>query len=97
MDRLKIDGEVEDEDEEEAAAQVVKGYKVLRELENPGCFVFPIRLEGNLTYHALADTGSNINMMPYKIYELLERGKVNLRLIRLECLICHKLRPWEDC
>jgi hypothetical protein len=44
MDRLKMDGEVEDESEEEVAAHVVRGYKVLRELDDPGCFVFPIHL-----------------------------------------------------
>lgn len=86
MDRLKIDGEVEDENEEEAAAQVVKEYKVLRELEDPGCFVLPIRLEGDLTYYALADTGSNINMMPYKIYEFLERGKVKPKIDKIRML-----------
>ena len=86
MDRLKMDGEVEDESEEEAAAHVVRGYKVLRELDDPGCFVFPIRLEGELTYYALADTGSNINMMPYKIYELLKKGKVRPKLDMIRML-----------
>lgn len=35
MDRLKMDGEVEYESEEEAATHVVRGYKVLRELDDP--------------------------------------------------------------
>ena len=35
MDRLKMDGEVEDESEDEAVAHVVRGYKVLRELDDP--------------------------------------------------------------
>ena len=35
MDRLKMDGEVEDKSEEEAATHVVRGYKVLRELDDP--------------------------------------------------------------
>jgi hypothetical protein len=80
MDRLKIEGEVEDENEEEVVAHVVRGHKVLKEIEDPGCFVLPIRLEGDLTYYSLVDTRSNINMMPYKIYELLERGKVKPKI-----------------
>ncbi|PWA79017.1 hypothetical protein CTI12_AA209950 [Artemisia annua] len=69
-----------------AAAHVVRGHKVIRELEDPGCFVLPIRLEGDLTYYALADTGSNINMMPYKIYELLEWGKVKPKIDKIKML-----------
>ena len=48
--------------------------------------MFPIRLEGDLTYYALADTGSNINMMPYKIYELLKRGKVRPKIDKIRML-----------
>ncbi|GKA55204.1 hypothetical protein Tco_0754153 [Tanacetum coccineum] len=59
---------------------VSKGKKVmnalseaLKEKEDPGAFIFPIRLEGKVNENALADTGSDINTMPYRIFETLGR------------------------
>ncbi|GJY50325.1 ribonuclease H-like domain-containing protein [Tanacetum coccineum] len=60
MDKLKLDEEVE-EDEEEDAKEVIRNYKTLREKNDPGVFVLSIRIEGKYDTHALADTGSNIN------------------------------------
>ncbi|GJR34668.1 retrotransposon ORF1 [Tanacetum coccineum] len=70
LDKLKLDGEVE-ADEEEATKEVIKGYKTLREKDNPGVFILPIRLEAKIDLFALADTCSNINVMPYQIYTKL--------------------------
>ncbi|GKC91023.1 hypothetical protein Tco_1151672, partial [Tanacetum coccineum] len=38
-----------------------------------GAFIFPIRLEGQVNKNVLADIGSDINTMPYRIYEQLGR------------------------
>lgn len=86
IDRLKLDGEVTSEEEHELAKEVVKEHKVVKEGGDPGCFILPIRLEGKLTYNALVDTGSNINMMPYRIYELLERGKASPKIDKVKLL-----------
>ncbi|GJZ59022.1 hypothetical protein Tco_0614838 [Tanacetum coccineum] len=40
-------------------------------LNDPGAFVLPIRLEGRFDTHALAIIGSNINIIPYRIFEKL--------------------------
>nr|GEW59610.1 hypothetical protein [Tanacetum cinerariifolium] len=77
MDKLKLDEEVE-EDEEEAAKEVIRNYKTLGENNNPGAFVLPIRIEGKYDIHALADTGLNNNVLPYGIYEKIGKGKLNL-------------------
>ncbi|GKC87119.1 ribonuclease H-like domain-containing protein, partial [Tanacetum coccineum] len=50
----------------------IKG-EALKEKDDPGAFIFPIRLEGHVNKNALADTGSDINTMPYRIYEQLGR------------------------
>nr|GEX02253.1 hypothetical protein [Tanacetum cinerariifolium] len=41
MDKLKLDEEVE-EDKEEAAKEVIRNYKTLSEMNDPGVFVLPI-------------------------------------------------------
>nr|GFB03082.1 hypothetical protein [Tanacetum cinerariifolium] len=41
--------------------------------DNPGAFIFPIRLEGQVNENALADTRLDIYTMPYRIYERLGR------------------------
>ncbi|GKD33680.1 transposase, Ptta/En/Spm, transposase, Tnp1/En/Spm-like protein [Tanacetum coccineum] len=69
------DGEFEVE-EEVVGEEFIQGYKAIREKNDPGVFVLPIRLEGKYDCHALVDTGSNINVMPYRIYESLGRDKV---------------------
>ncbi|GKD90848.1 hypothetical protein Tco_1366355, partial [Tanacetum coccineum] len=44
LDKLKLDGEVELE-EEAATEEIIRGYKALRENNDLGVFVLPIRLE----------------------------------------------------
>ncbi|GKE07152.1 hypothetical protein Tco_1399170 [Tanacetum coccineum] len=66
LDKLKLDGEFEI-DEEEATEEVIRGYKMIREKNDPGVFVLPIRIEEKFDTHALADTGSNINAEPMGI------------------------------
>ncbi|GJX84781.1 hypothetical protein Tco_0335555 [Tanacetum coccineum] len=47
--------------------------EALKEKYDPGSFIFPIRFEGKVNENALADTGSDMNTMPYRIYEQLGR------------------------
>ncbi|GJZ44605.1 retrotransposon ORF1 [Tanacetum coccineum] len=61
--------------EEEEAIKKVKG-EALKEKDNPRAFIFPIKLEGQVNENALADTGSDINTMPYRIYEQLGREEM---------------------
>nr|GEW73681.1 hypothetical protein [Tanacetum cinerariifolium] len=58
--------------EEEDAVKRIK-REALKEKDNPRAFIFPIKLEGKVNENALADTGSDINTMPYQIYETLGR------------------------
>ncbi|PWA45698.1 hypothetical protein CTI12_AA514860 [Artemisia annua] len=58
----------------------------MKEGEDPGCFILPIRLEGKLTYNALVDTRSNINIMPYCIFALLEKGKASPKIDKVKLL-----------
>ncbi|GJU29855.1 hypothetical protein Tco_1173444 [Tanacetum coccineum] len=60
MDKLKLDGELKVE-EEIVGEEFIKGYKAIKEKNDPGVFVLPIGLEGKYNFHALVDTGSNIN------------------------------------
>ncbi|GJX22618.1 hypothetical protein Tco_0227063 [Tanacetum coccineum] len=69
-DKVELDGKIVKEDEE--AVKRIKG-EALKEKDDPGAFIFPIRLEGQVNENALADTGSDINTMPYRIYEQLGR------------------------
>nr|GEY75193.1 hypothetical protein [Tanacetum cinerariifolium] len=83
LDKLKLVGEVE-ANEEESIKEVIKGYKTLREKEDPCVFVLPIRLEAKIDSFALADICSNINgllnimgfaeeieeMLEIKVYEI---------------------------
>ncbi|GKE28965.1 hypothetical protein Tco_1444349 [Tanacetum coccineum] len=50
--------------------------EALKEKEDPGAFVIPIRLEAKININALADTGSDINVMPFRIYAKLGREEV---------------------
>ncbi|GJY59095.1 hypothetical protein Tco_0458987 [Tanacetum coccineum] len=63
LDKLKLDGEVELE-EEATTEEVIRSYKAIREKNDLGVFVLPIRIEAKLDFHALAGTGLNINVMP---------------------------------
>ncbi|GJT36062.1 retrotransposon ORF1 [Tanacetum coccineum] len=69
-DKVGLDGKTVKEDKE--AVKRIKG-EALKEKEDPGAFIFPIRLEGKVNENALADTGSDINTMPYRIFETLGR------------------------
>nr|GEW92309.1 hypothetical protein [Tanacetum cinerariifolium] len=63
LEKIKLDGELELE--EEANEEMVTSYKAIKEKKDPRVFVLPIRLEAKFDFHALADTGSNINVIPY--------------------------------
>ncbi|GKA23552.1 hypothetical protein Tco_0709585 [Tanacetum coccineum] len=65
-----IDGKIVKEEEE--AVKRIKG-EALKEKDDPGAFIFHIRLEGHVNKNALADTGSDINTMPFRIYVQLGR------------------------
>ncbi|GJY03931.1 pescadillo [Tanacetum coccineum] len=69
-DKVELDGKTVKEDKE--AVKRIKG-EALKEKDDPGAFIFPIRLEGKVNKNALADTGSDINTMPYRIFETLGR------------------------
>ncbi|GJV34206.1 retrovirus-related pol polyprotein from transposon TNT 1-94 [Tanacetum coccineum] len=58
--------------EDEEAVKRIKG-EALKEKDDPGAFIFPIRLEGKVNENTLADTGSDINTIPYQIFETLGR------------------------
>ncbi|GJS66767.1 hypothetical protein Tco_0681331 [Tanacetum coccineum] len=65
-DKVRLDGMVKPE--EERVMVKVKG-QMLKEKKDPLAFLFLIRLEGQIDENALADTGSDTNTMPYRIYE----------------------------
>ncbi|GKA84763.1 reverse transcriptase domain-containing protein [Tanacetum coccineum] len=72
-EKVELDGMIMKEEEE--AIKKVKG-EALKEKDDPGAFIFPIRLECQVNENALADTGSDINTMPYQIYEQLGREEM---------------------
>ncbi|GJV21882.1 hypothetical protein Tco_1370902 [Tanacetum coccineum] len=59
--------------EEAATEEVIRNYKAIKEKNDHGVFVLPILLEAKFDLHAIADTGSNIKVMPYRIYEKLRK------------------------
>nr|GEU74064.1 hypothetical protein [Tanacetum cinerariifolium] len=61
--------------EEEDAVKRIK-REALKEKDDPGAFIFPIRLEGKVNKNTLADTGSDINTMPHRIYKTLGREEM---------------------
>ncbi|GJY21750.1 hypothetical protein Tco_0394316 [Tanacetum coccineum] len=67
-DKVELDGKTMKEDEE--AVKRIKD-EALKEKDNPGAFIFPIRLEGKVNKNALADTGSDTT--PYRIFKILGR------------------------
>ncbi|GKE30361.1 retrotransposon ORF1 [Tanacetum coccineum] len=75
LDKLKLDGELELE-EVDANKEMIREYKAIKEKEDPDVFVLSIRLEGRFVTHDLADTGSNINIIPYRIFKELGREHV---------------------
>nr|GEU67942.1 retrotransposon Orf1 [Tanacetum cinerariifolium] len=72
-DKVKLDGKIIKEEDE--AIERIKG-EALKEKDDPGAFIFSIKLEGKVNRNALANTGSNINIMPYQIYETLGREEM---------------------
>ncbi|GJV81646.1 reverse transcriptase domain-containing protein [Tanacetum coccineum] len=76
-DNVKLDRKIVKEEEE---VKWIKG-EALKEKDDPGAFIFPIRLEGQVNNNALVDTGSNINTMPYWIYEQL--GREEMKKVRV--------------
>ncbi|GJV74148.1 hypothetical protein Tco_1494143 [Tanacetum coccineum] len=72
LDKMKLDGM--NKEEEEAIIKIIG--ETLIEKDDPGAFVIPIRLEGKINLNALADTGSDINVMPYRVYKELGREEV---------------------
>ncbi|GJV97047.1 hypothetical protein Tco_1548624 [Tanacetum coccineum] len=58
--------------EDEDAVKRIQG-QALKEKNDPGAFIFLIRLEGKVNENAMADTGSDMNIMPYRIYKQLGR------------------------
>ncbi|GJY91653.1 hypothetical protein Tco_0507435 [Tanacetum coccineum] len=65
IDKIKLDGMLEKEKEEEIIK--VKG-EALKEKKDPWAFVIPIRLEARINLNALVDNGFEINVMPYRVY-----------------------------
>nr|GEU67118.1 hypothetical protein [Tanacetum cinerariifolium] len=72
-DKVELDGKTVEEEED--AVKRIRG-EALKEKFNPGAFIFPIRLEGKVNENALANTGSDINTMPYHIYKTLGREEM---------------------
>ncbi|GJR91722.1 hypothetical protein Tco_0215733 [Tanacetum coccineum] len=72
-DKVELDGMIVREEEE--AINKVKG-EALKEKDDPRAFIFPIRFEGKINKNSLADIGSDINTMPYQIYEKLGREQI---------------------
>ncbi|GJU48068.1 hypothetical protein Tco_1217623 [Tanacetum coccineum] len=72
-DKVELDGKIVKEEEE--AVKKING-EALKEKDDPGAFIFPIRLEGKVNENALADSRSDINTMPYRIYETLGREEM---------------------
>nr|GEW70798.1 zf-CCHC domain-containing protein/DUF4219 domain-containing protein/UBN2 domain-containing protein [Tanacetum cinerariifolium] len=78
-DKVELAGMiVEEEEEEEKAIKKVMG-EALKEKDDPRAFIFPIRLERKVSENALADTRSDINTTPYRIYETLGREEIKKR------------------
>nr|GFB91099.1 hypothetical protein [Tanacetum cinerariifolium] len=61
-DKVELDGKTVKEEED--AVKRTKG-KALKEKDNPGAFIFPIRLERKVNKNALANTRADINTVPY--------------------------------
>ncbi|GJZ42541.1 hypothetical protein Tco_0589427 [Tanacetum coccineum] len=87
MDKLKLDGEIKKEYEE--AINRIKG-EALKEKEDLGAFVIPIRLEAKINLNALADTSSDINVMPFPYLQGIGQRRGKTRQPRN-----HDAKPFE--
>ncbi|GJU20333.1 hypothetical protein Tco_1153675 [Tanacetum coccineum] len=67
-------------EKEALAIDICRRYSLLEEerpkKEDLRAFVIPIQLEGKINLNALADTGSDINVMPYRVYKELGKDEV---------------------
>nr|GEW85823.1 retrotransposon Orf1 [Tanacetum cinerariifolium] len=81
LDKMKLDGINK---EEEEAMIKIKG-EALIEKDDPGPFFISTRLEGKINLNALADTGLDINTMPYRIYK--ELGRENVQNVGVTIII----------
>ncbi|GJV86224.1 hypothetical protein Tco_1530162 [Tanacetum coccineum] len=68
-DKVELDGKIVKEEE---AVKRING-EALKEKDDPGAFIFPIRFKGQFNENALADTRLDINTMPFRIYVQLGR------------------------
>ncbi|GJR70773.1 hypothetical protein Tco_0016838 [Tanacetum coccineum] len=64
-----------------AYKEVIKQFKgeALKEKEDPGAFIILIRLEAKINLNALANTGLDINVMPYRLYMKLAKTSLNTK------------------
>ncbi|GKF88126.1 hypothetical protein Tco_0259003, partial [Tanacetum coccineum] len=62
--------------EVEANEEMIREYKAIKEKDDLDVFFLHIRLVVRFDTHALADTGSNINIIPYRIFKELRREHV---------------------
>nr|GEV95707.1 hypothetical protein [Tanacetum cinerariifolium] len=72
LEKRKLDGMNK---EEEEAIIKIKG-EALIEKDDPRAFVILIRIEDKINLNALVDTGSDINVIPYRIYKELGKEEV---------------------
>nr|GEY45087.1 hypothetical protein [Tanacetum cinerariifolium] len=92
-DKFELDGKTMKEEED--AVKIIKG-EASKEKDDPSAFIFPIRLERKVNENALADTASDINTMPYRIYETLGREEMK-KIDRGITMIDHIRRKlWEN-
>ncbi|GJX63029.1 hypothetical protein Tco_0295929 [Tanacetum coccineum] len=69
-DKVELDGKIVKEEVD--GVKRIKG-EALKEKDDLKAFIFPIRQEGQVNKNALADTGLDINTMPFRIYVQLGR------------------------
>ncbi|GKE44447.1 hypothetical protein Tco_1471731 [Tanacetum coccineum] len=81
-DKVELDRKIVKE--EEKAVKRIKG-ETLKEKDDPGAFIFPVKLEGQVNENALANTGSDINTIPYSIYKQL--GREDMKKVGVTTLI----------
>nr|GEW73758.1 hypothetical protein [Tanacetum cinerariifolium] len=72
MDKRRL--EMKEEIEEEEVAKIIEGGlpKKMDDLEN---YIVPLKVNGTTSINALADTGTSVSFMPYKLYKVLGHGK----------------------
>ncbi|GKD23989.1 hypothetical protein Tco_1225692 [Tanacetum coccineum] len=82
QDKVELDGKIVKEDQE--AVRRIK-EEAFKEKDDLGAFIFLIKLEGQVNKNALADTGSDINTMPFWIYMRL--GREDMKKVGVTTLI----------